>query len=241
MELSVSLGVSSPRAGRDSVAHSKGDTIARLEGSALKLFSEHGYDGTSLRDIANHAQVPLSTIDRYFGSKLDLFNELKSSIWKRISAEREELMRNPVETDTNGKPTLDAVLYAFVHPVVRRGIGEESAPGTLRLLREYVAMSVHTVSTNAPQFIAGVANRWLNAIMEARPTLPRDRAVWLLSFVVMVTFNEQMQHGWYDELLPPDSQTSVEELTRMIVAFCRAGIDEVAMGSRVNSSLTSVA
>jgi AcrR family transcriptional regulator len=241
MELSVSLGAGRGRSGRDSVASSKSETIARLEGSALKLFSEHGYDGTSLRDIANHAQVPLSTIDRYFGSKLDLFNELKSSIWKRVSNEREALMRHPVETDESGKPTLDAVLYAFVYPVVRRGIGEERAPGTLRLLREYVAMSVHTVSTNAPDFIAGVANRWLVAIMEARPTLPRDRAVWLLSFVVMVTFNEQMQHGWYDALLPADSQISAEELTQMIVAFCRAGINEVATESHVMSAPAAVA
>ena len=222
MDLRVSLGASRKGTG---AARSKPETISRVERSALKLFSEHGYDGTSLRDIANHADVPLSTIDRYFGSKLDLFNELKASIWKRISNEREALMKEPVEVGPNGAPSLNAVLYAFVYPIVRRGVGAES--GTLRLLREYVAMSVHNVSTNAPEFIAGVANRWLVAIMEARPELSKARAVWLLSFVVMVTFNEQMQHGWYDELLPPDSEMSAEELTRMIVSFCRAGIDEV--------------
>ena len=138
-------------------------------------------------------------------------------------------MKSPVEVDAMGKPTLDAVLYAFVEPIVRRGIGSSRAPGTLRLLREYVAMSVHTISTNAPESFAGVANRWLTAIMEARPGLQRARAVWLMSFVVMVTFNEQMQHGWYDDLLPPGSQITAEELTRMIVAFCRAGIDAVGM------------
>lgn len=241
MELSVILRKVPSRSIPDSAANSKCGTIARLEGSALKLFSEHGYDGTSLRDIANHAHVPLSTIDRYFGSKLDLFNELKTSIWKRVNSERDALMKLPVEVDADGKPTLDAVLYAFVHPVVRRGVGEHRATGTLRLLREYVAMSVHTVSTSAPESIAGVANRWLLAIMEARPALPRDRAVWLLSFVVMVTFNEQMQHGWYDELLPSGSQMSAEELTRIIVTFCRAGIDQVALEPRSPAVAAEVA
>lgn len=221
MDLRVRLG---EPAARQSGA-SKRETIERVERSAIKLFSEHGYDGTSLRDIANHANVPLSTIDRYFGTKLDLFDELQAYIWKRVNQERDALMKNPVEVNTDGKPTLDAALYAFVHPIVRRGVGEENS---IRLLREHVAMKVHNVSTNAPDFIAGVANRWLVAIMDARPGLSRTRAVWLLSFVVMVTFNEQMQHGWYNDLLPPDSEMSADELTRMIVTFCRAGIDQVA-------------
>jgi AcrR family transcriptional regulator len=211
---------------------SKQDTIARLEDSALEIFSEHGFEGASLRDIANHAGVPLSTIDRYFGTKLNLFNELKSSIWKQVNCEREVLMRKPVELNANGQPTLYAILHAFVRPVVARGVSEKRSTLTLRLLREYVAMSVHTGQTNAPEAFASVADRWINAIMSARPDLPRDRAVWLFSFVVMVTFNEQMQHGWYSQLMPPDSVMSADDLTAMIVRFCLAGIDAVATANR---------
>lgn len=206
---------------------SKCETIARLEESALKLFSKHGFEGTSLRDIANDAGVPLSTIDRYFGSKLDLLNELKSSIWKQVNAEREVLLRKPTET-RDGAPTLRAVLHAFVYPVVKRSVGEERSTLTLRLLRECVALDVHSGSTNAPEWIANVANRWIGFIMAAQPDLTRERAVWLFSFVVMTTFSEQMQYGWYDRLLPPGSRISADELTRVIVDFCHAGITAVA-------------
>lgn len=208
-------------------ARSKCETIARLEESALRLFSQHGFEGTSLRDIASDAAVPLSTIDRYFGSKLDLLNELKTSIWKQVNTEREALIKHPIEIE-NGMPTLRAILHAFVHPIVKRSIGEERSTLSLRLLRECVALDVHSGSTNAPAWIANVANRWIAAIVFAEPNLSRERAVWVFSFVVMTAFSEQMQYGWYDRLLPADSVLSADDLTRMIVDFCHAGIRAVS-------------
>ena len=223
---SLSLPLSAtPTPGR-----AKCESIARLEASALRLFSKHGFEGTSLRDIASEADVPLSTIDRYFGSKLDLLNELKSSIWKQVNAEREALLKQSVESQ-DGRPTLRAVLHAFVYPVVKRSIGEERSTLSLRLLRECVALDVHSGSTNAPDWIANVANKWIAAILAAQPNLTRERAVWLFSFVVMTTFSEQMQYGWYDRLLPANSEISAEELTRTIVEFCQAGIRAVAQGA----------
>ncbi|WP_375393039.1 TetR family transcriptional regulator [uncultured Sphingomonas sp.] len=216
-----------PLAPTPALARSKCETIARLEESALRLFSKHGFEGTSLRDIASDAAVPLSTIDRYFGSKLDLLNELKSSIWKQVNAEREALLKQPIEIE-NGMPTLRAVLHAFVYPIVKRSIGEERSTLSLRLLRECVALDVHSGSTNAPEWIAKVANRWIAAIVTAEPSLSRERAVWVFSFVVMTAFSEQMQYGWYDRLLPSNSALSTDDLTRMIVDFCHAGIGAVS-------------
>ncbi len=211
-------------------ARSKCETISRLEESALRLFSKHGFEGTSLRDIANDAAVPLSTIDRYFGSKLDLLNELKSSIWKQVNAEREALLKKSVETK-NAAPTLRALLHAFVYPIVKRSVGEERSTLSLRLLRECVALDVHSGSTNAPEWIAKVASQWVAAIIAAEPSLTRERAVWAFSFVVMTAFSEQMQYGWYDRLLPANSALSADELTDMVVDFCDAGIRAVSAQS----------
>lgn len=36
---------------------------------AEKLFSEHGFDGTSIRDIAKEANINIAMISYYFGSK----------------------------------------------------------------------------------------------------------------------------------------------------------------------------
>ena len=66
----------------------KAESLLRLEQSALALFAAKGYDGTSLRDIAEHAGVPLSLIDRYFGHKSSLFQEIHTRIWRAINQER---------------------------------------------------------------------------------------------------------------------------------------------------------
>jgi AcrR family transcriptional regulator len=49
---------------------------------AEKLFSEHGFDGTSVRDIAKEANINIAMISYYFGSKEKL---LEALIINRIS------------------------------------------------------------------------------------------------------------------------------------------------------------
>jgi AcrR family transcriptional regulator len=51
----------------------KTDTREQILMTASRLFSERGYDKTSLRDIATEAQVDTALIRHYFGTKADLF------------------------------------------------------------------------------------------------------------------------------------------------------------------------
>jgi AcrR family transcriptional regulator len=51
----------------------KTDTRDQILATARRLFSECGYDKTSLRDIATEAQVDTALIRHYFGTKDDLF------------------------------------------------------------------------------------------------------------------------------------------------------------------------
>ena len=53
-----------------------------------RLFAEHGYDGTSVRDIAQEAGVNVAMISYYFGSKEKL---MESMFVHRISASRMSL------------------------------------------------------------------------------------------------------------------------------------------------------
>lgn len=51
----------------------KTDTRDQILSTARRLFSERGYDKTSLRDIAADARVDTALIRHYFGTKADLF------------------------------------------------------------------------------------------------------------------------------------------------------------------------
>ncbi|MBA4747227.1 MAG: TetR/AcrR family transcriptional regulator [Sphingopyxis sp.] len=51
-------------------------TRAAIFTAASRLFAAHGYDGTSVRDIASEAGVDPALVIRYFGSKDALFAEV---------------------------------------------------------------------------------------------------------------------------------------------------------------------
>ncbi|MCX7227577.1 MAG: TetR family transcriptional regulator [Burkholderiales bacterium] len=49
------------------------DARQRLLGAGLKLFAEHGFEKTSVRALAQEAQVNLGAISYYFGDKEGLY------------------------------------------------------------------------------------------------------------------------------------------------------------------------
>ncbi|MHC4640184.1 MAG: TetR/AcrR family transcriptional regulator [Planctomycetota bacterium] len=51
----------------------------RLLDAAEQLFSEHGFDGASVRDIASAAGCNIAAVNYYFGGKDKLYTE----VWRR--------------------------------------------------------------------------------------------------------------------------------------------------------------
>lgn len=211
-------------ASRDDASQSgKQERLDRLSSCAIAMFAQHGFEGTSLRDIANMANVPLSMIDRYFGSKMDLFNEVQRHVWKEVNLDRAARLRDPVSTNADGSPSLEAVLYALIYPVVSRAVGDERQAPMVRLLRENTSMRVHMGMGRGPKQ-ALLAEDWLRALMRSCPQLTQAQAVWTLSFVISTMFCGQLLDGWLDDLMPEESPRTAEQITRLMVDFCRSGI-----------------
>ncbi len=61
-------------------------TREKLLHSGLRLFVRHGYDGTSVRDIASDAGVTTSLLFHYFGTKQALLQELLRSAMAGVSS-----------------------------------------------------------------------------------------------------------------------------------------------------------
>jgi len=59
--------------------------------TALSLFSEKGYEGTSIRDIAQKADVNLAMINYYFGSKEKLFEAIVEERINKLQVKFDEL------------------------------------------------------------------------------------------------------------------------------------------------------
>jgi AcrR family transcriptional regulator len=76
-----------------------------IHAAARRLFSERGYAGTPLRDIAAEAKVDPALIIRHFGSKELLFLETM-----QLDIEHQRLLDGPLET--LGERFIDFVLTA---------------------------------------------------------------------------------------------------------------------------------
>ncbi|MDQ2697298.1 MAG: TetR family transcriptional regulator [Actinomycetota bacterium] len=88
---------------------SRGTTKAGIADAATRLFGQHGYAGTSVRDIASGAGVDPALVIRYFGSKEQLFLEVMRLETMHLD------VHNPLEdgpVETLGVRFLEALLAA---------------------------------------------------------------------------------------------------------------------------------
>jgi AcrR family transcriptional regulator len=73
-------------AGPAPVAARRGDTRARIQQVALELFAEHGYERTSLREIAERLGVTKAALYYHFKSKEDIVRSFTEDYFGRLDA-----------------------------------------------------------------------------------------------------------------------------------------------------------
>jgi AcrR family transcriptional regulator len=88
-------------------------TKARVFDAAEKVFSERGFDGSSIRDIAAEAGEPVGTIHHHGGGKAALFHR---TVLRRAEALSSERLQALEQARSEGALTLEAVLAAFIRP-----------------------------------------------------------------------------------------------------------------------------
>ncbi|NUP51858.1 MAG: TetR/AcrR family transcriptional regulator [Catenulispora sp.] len=59
-----------------SASQPPGESRDRIVGAATVLFAEHGYDGTTTRQIAAEAGLNMATVNYHVGGKADLYREV---------------------------------------------------------------------------------------------------------------------------------------------------------------------
>lgn len=108
-----------PRRGRPPKA-SAGDGGAReaILDAAEALFSQHGFHGVTLREVAREAGVDTALLHYYFESKRGLFDAVFLRRAEPLNRERlDELDR--VVKESGGRPSVEDAIRAFVEPPLR--------------------------------------------------------------------------------------------------------------------------
>jgi AcrR family transcriptional regulator len=96
----------------DAVRTRRGDTRARIQQIALELFAEQGYEGTSLREIAERLDVTKAALYYHFKSKEDIVRSLVGDYMGQIDALIAWAKTQPRTPETRGD-----ILGRYVHIV----------------------------------------------------------------------------------------------------------------------------
>jgi AcrR family transcriptional regulator len=96
-------------------ARSRTDTRARIQQIAVELFTEHGYEGTSLREIAERLGVTKAALYYHFKSKEDII----LSLVQDYQAQIDELIAWAKEHPGNAE-TRRELLTRYMHIVAAR-------------------------------------------------------------------------------------------------------------------------
>jgi AcrR family transcriptional regulator len=149
--------------------------------AAEKLFAQRGYNGVSIRQIADEAGVPLALVGYYFGPKHELFRAIfehwNSTIQERLNA-LAKVRAHAAETNY-----LEQVVAAFIGPVLRLRASPEGEWYALLLTR-----GANEPNEEADQilreFFDPLANAFIDALLDAFPGGTRGQVAWSYQFML---------------------------------------------------------
>jgi AcrR family transcriptional regulator len=126
----VTLNIESPAGSPQKVtrrALAKQRTRERVLAAARRLFSERGYDGATIRDIAQAAGMSTGAVFASFADKSELFDEILTADYEVLYAQMVQAARSA--------PTVDAALLGLF------GVAYSFHLEQLPLLRASIAVS----------------------------------------------------------------------------------------------------
>ena len=204
----------------------------RLLDAAEELFCEHGFKGTSIRDIAAFAGCNIAAVNYYFGGK----NNLYMDVWRRHLIPMRDARIKSIErvmSKNKSRIKLEDLLKSFADTFVGPLIDKHGSSCLSRLMaREYIDRRLP-----ANIFVDEVMTPTMNAVSDALiktcPDLDKSK-------VLMVIFSlvGQLLHLVHIKMMFEQSEEELNlpvlDLTEVIdhiVKFSAAGIRSYCKGS----------
>jgi len=199
----------------------------RLLDAAEGLFCEHGFKGTSIRDIAASAGCNIASVNYYFGSKEGLYEE----VWHRhLIPMRDARIEsiNKVMSQAEGRPNLEDLLRSFADTFVGSMVDTNKSSRLGKLMaREYI--DSHLPSD---MFVNDVMTPTINAmhiaLVKTCPDLDESKIMPVVFSVIgqlvhLVHVKTMFKHGGDDLNLPIfDSNEIIEHIVKFSAAGIRA-------------------
>lgn len=191
--------------------------------AAERLFALHGFQNVSVRDITAEAGVNLASVNYHFGSKDALLFEIFRRRTGELNRERARMLHEASDRH-QGKPPVREILEAYFTPPLKW-----AAPDNDR--RISVQFIIRARSEGTEEMREAIRNdvshleRFANALIAARPDLPREEVYWRLHFCLGMVHNNRFVE--FDRLHHLSGgltrEGDVAALLRRMLDFAEAG------------------
>ena len=199
-------------------------TRDKLLDVAEELFSEHGFDGVSVRDITDAADVRLASVNYHFKTKNNLFTEIIARRASVLNADRKAELEAVDLENLSPEDSVKAIARAFIYPMFLRSI--QGGPGWknyCRLIAQQAALRNSPNGTS--EFFNPVALELIRDLKKALPKLGNRQAHFAFQYLVGATIYLFTENERLDILSGGKySSHDLESLCDQLVNFATGGI-----------------
>ena len=196
-------------------------TKDRILGAAEELFAQHGFAGTSLREVTGRADVNIAAVNYHFGSKDNLINEVFRRRMDVMSAQRLAALREALEAQPG---ELEPILAAFVKPALAMSQDRHGGGAFIRVIARAYAEKNDGLRKFLSDQYGHVLRDFAKAIAGCVPELGKEALYWRLDFLSGALTYAMADFGLIKRPSGVSESTHRSHAAEELIRFAAAGL-----------------
>jgi AcrR family transcriptional regulator len=196
-------------------------TKDRILGAAEELFAQHGFAGTSLRQVTTRADVNIAAVNYHFGSKENLVNEVFRRRMDEMSARRLAQLKTALQQHPG---ELEPVLAAFVEPALAMAQDRHGGGAFIRVIARAYAEKNDSLRKFLSDQYGHVLRDFAKAIAACVPALGKEQLYWRLDFLSGALTYAMADFGLIKRPSGLSEAAHRERAARELIRFASAGL-----------------
>ena len=172
-----------------------GSTKERILNAAEMLFSEHGYENVSMKNITDTAGSNIASVNYHFRTKLGLLRDVLARRARELNKERHIRLREISQSSGRTNQDIEKILAAFLEPALKAGGESEHGKHFQRIISQISASPNPEVRKIISDIFDKVAREFLGQLKKACNELSREEFYWRVSFVYGAMMYAHLNNG----------------------------------------------
>ncbi len=199
----------------------------RILDVAEALFATHGFDGVTMRQIANAAEVDVALASYHFGKKRDVFDAVFMRRADILNSTRRDVLYANQKAAGKQQQSLEQIIEAFLLPLkLAQETGDPGWRNYLALLAYIMASPVWSQEM-MPKIYDKLVEEFINALRSTLPGASDENIYWCYHYLSGALTLTLAQTGRIDKLSKgkcrsTDFDAAYEHMIPFIAAGFRA-------------------